>query len=72
MEELTWCLHHCDVYGGLAVVGNTHRASDVVFGAFLGMTSGRTARCVCAAGRFSITPMAVAGGGVAVTMRVIS
>jgi hypothetical protein len=52
------------------VVDNLHWASDVMFGAFVGMTSGRTVTVRLRNQSVSIAPLAVAGGGGAViTMR---
>lgn len=45
------------------VVDNKHWASDVVFGAFLGMTSGRTVTVHLHDRPISIAPLAVPGGG---------
>ncbi len=51
------------------IVDDRHWASDVVFGAFLGMTSGRTVTVRLRSQPVTIAPLAVAGGGVAVSMR---
>jgi membrane-associated phospholipid phosphatase len=54
------------------VVDNRHWASDVVFGAFLGMASARTVTVRLRSESVSIAPLAVAGGGgVTVSMRMI-
>jgi membrane-associated phospholipid phosphatase len=52
------------------IVDNKHWASDVVFGAFLGMTSGRTVTLHVRGQPISLAPLAVpGGGGVAVSVR---
>jgi membrane-associated phospholipid phosphatase len=45
------------------VVANQHWASDVVFGAFVGMASGRTVTIHLRDTRLSLAPLAVPGGG---------
>jgi membrane-associated phospholipid phosphatase len=54
------------------IVDNRHWASDVVFGAFLGMANGRTVTMRVRSQSVSIAPLTVAGGGgVEVRMRTI-
>jgi hypothetical protein len=51
------------------VTGNMHWASDVVFGAFLGATSGRTVTVRLRENRLSLAPLVVpAGGGIVVNI----
>ena len=45
------------------VVANQHWASDVVFGAFVGMASGRTVTIHLRDTRLALAPLAVPGGG---------
>jgi membrane-associated phospholipid phosphatase len=45
------------------VVANQHWASDVVFGAFVGIASGRTVTIHLRETRLSVAPLAVPGGG---------
>src|SRR5262249_25683122 len=50
-------------YSGISrVADNQHWASDVVFGAFIGMASGRTVTLRLRTARVSVAPMAVPGG----------
>jgi membrane-associated phospholipid phosphatase len=54
------------------IVDNKHWASDVVFGAFLGMTSGRTVTMHLRNARATVAAVAVAGGGgVTVSVRMM-
>jgi membrane-associated phospholipid phosphatase len=48
---------------GSRIVANQHWASDVVFGAFVGMASGRTATIHLRDKRFALAPLAAPGGG---------
>ncbi|HJZ71203.1 MAG TPA: phosphatase PAP2 family protein [Vicinamibacterales bacterium] len=51
-------------YTGVSrVIDNQHWASDVVFGAFLGMASGRTVTLHLRDTRVTLAPLAVPGGG---------
>jgi membrane-associated phospholipid phosphatase len=45
------------------IVDNKHWASDVMFAAFLGMTSGRTVTMHLRGNPVSVAPLAVPGGG---------
>jgi membrane-associated phospholipid phosphatase len=45
------------------IAANEHWASDVVFGAFVGMASGRTVTIHLRDARVSLAPLAVPGGG---------
>src|SRR4029079_18966435 len=47
---------------GSRVQGNQHYASDVIFGAAVGIVAGRTVAIGHGAGRFDVAPMAVPGG----------
>jgi membrane-associated phospholipid phosphatase len=51
------------------VVDNRHWASDVMFGAFLGMTSGRTVTVRMRHQSVWLSPVVVPGGGVAINVR---
>ena len=48
---------------GSRVQGNRHYASDVIFGAAVGIVAGRTVSVGHGAGRFEVAPLAVPGGG---------
>jgi membrane-associated phospholipid phosphatase len=51
-------------YSGVSrVIDNQHWASDVVFGAFVGIASGRTVTLHVRETRVSVAPLAVPGGG---------
>jgi membrane-associated phospholipid phosphatase len=45
------------------ITANQHWASDVVFGAAVGLASGRTVTIRLRDARFSLAPLAVPGGG---------
>ncbi len=49
--------------GASRIIDNRHWASDVVMGAFLGMTSGRTVTVRVRGRPVAISPLAVPGGG---------
>jgi membrane-associated phospholipid phosphatase len=52
------------IYTGMSrVAANEHWASDVVFGAFVGMASGRTVTIHLRDTRLALAPLAVPGGG---------
>jgi len=55
--------------GASRIVDNRHWASDVMFGAFLGMTSGRTVTVHLRRTPVSIAPVSIPGGGVAINFR---
>lgn len=48
--------------GGSRVQGNQHYASDVIFGAAVGIVAGRTVAVGHGAGKFDVAPMATPGG----------
>jgi membrane-associated phospholipid phosphatase len=50
--------------GGSRIVANQHWTSDVVFGAAVGMASGRTVTLHLRNSRLSLAPRAIPGGGV--------
>jgi membrane-associated phospholipid phosphatase len=54
--------------GGTRLSKNHHYASDVLFGAALGIVAGRTVTIGHGAQRFAVAPTAVPGGGVGVTL----
>lgn len=55
---------------GSRVQGNHHYASDVIFGAAVGIVAGKTVGIGHGAGRFDVAPMAVPGGaGITFTRR---
>jgi membrane-associated phospholipid phosphatase len=49
--------------GASLVAANEHWVSDVVFGAFVGIASGRTVTIHLRDARVSLAPLAVPGGG---------